>query len=242
MSSVDQTPFRKLARRLKINKPDWELLTQALTHKSYLGEMGMLQSNERLEFLGDSIVGLIVSEYLFARYSDRPEGELSKAKAVVVSEPILAESAKKIGIPDALLMGSGEASSGGRGRPSILADAFEAVVAAVYLIHGLEPTRVLLLKTLGPVIEDIEGEEHQRNYKSVLQELTQSRCKTIPIYTVLSSCGADHDKTFTVQVHLDGTLLGTGDGKSKKQAEQAAAEKALGNPLFELDRWKKGKL
>lgn len=236
---MGQTAFQRLARKLKINKPDWELLKQALTHKSYLGEMGWLSSNERLEFLGDSVIGLIVAEYLYATFGDKPEGELAKAKAVVVSEPILAETAKKIGIPDALLLSTSEDSSGGRGRSSILADAFEAVVAALYLTHGLEAAREFVLKGLGPIIEDIESEEHHRNYKSLLQELTQSLYKQAPQYSVVDASGADHDKTFTVQVHLDGSLLGAGEGKSKKQAEQAAAFEALQNPLFEVERWRK---
>jgi ribonuclease-3 len=235
---MGQTPFQKLARKLKIKKPDWDLLKQALTHKSYLGEQGWLSSNERLEFLGDSVLGLIVSEYLFKTFTDRPEGELAKAKAVVVSEPILADASKKIGIPDALLVSAGEDMSGGRGRSSILADAFEAVIAAIYLSHGLDAARDFILKSLGPVIEDIEGEEHQRNYKSVLQELTQSMYKKAPEYAVISEAGADHDKTFTVQVHIDHTLLGVGEGKSKKQAEQAAAFEALQSPLIEAERWR----
>lgn len=234
-----QTPFQKLARKLKITKPDWEVLRQALTHKSYLGEQGWLQSNERMEFLGDAVLGLVVSEFLFTTFGDRPEGELAKAKAVVVSEPILAECAKTVGIPDALLMSTGEDMSGGRGRSSILADAFEAVVAAVYLSHGLDAAREFILKSLGPIIEDLEGEEHHRNFKSVLQELTQSLYKKAPQYSVVEESGADHDKTFTVQVHLDGSLLGAGEGKSKKQAEQAAAYEALQNPLLEVERWRK---
>jgi len=236
---MGQTPFQRLARKLKIKKPDWDLLKQALTHKSYLGEQGWLQSNERLEFLGDSVLGLVVAEYLYRIYADRPEGELAKAKAVIVSEPILAETAKKIGIPDALLLSSGEDASGGRGRSSILADAFEAVVAAMYLIEGLDPTREFILKSLGPVIENIEGEEHHRNYKSVLQELTQSLYKRAPEYRVVNESGADHDKTFTVQVEIEHTLLGAGEGKSKKQAEQAAAFEALQSPLLEAERWRK---
>ena len=235
---MGQTPFQRLARKLKIEKEDEDLLRQALTHKSYLGEVSQQASNERLEFLGDSVIGLVVSEHLFARFGEKQEGELAKVKAVAVSESILAESAKTAGIPPALLLSTGEESSGGRARPSILSDAFEAVVAAVYLSLGLDAAREFVLKSLGPILVDIEGEEHKRNFKSILQELTQSVYKKAPKYTVATEAGADHDKTFTVEVQLDGKILGHGDGKSKKQAEQAAAYQALQHPMFKPKRGK----
>lgn len=209
------------------------LLEQALTHKSSLGETNLLKSNERLEFLGDSILGMIVSEHLFSKYMEKQEGELAKAKAVTVSEPILAEAAKKMGIAPALHMSAGEETSGGRERSSILADAFEAIVAAVYLSRGLEAARELVLDALGPLLEDIEREEHHRNFKSVLQEISQSLYKRAPKYVVLEESGLDHDKTFVVEARLDGESLGHGTGKSKKQAEQAAAMESLKHPMFE---------
>ena len=229
---MPQTPLQKLSRRLKMTKEHSELLRQALTHKSFMGESCQLCSNERLEFLGDSVLGMVVSEHLYARFTEKREGELAKAKAVAVSEPILAEAAKKIGIPDALLLSAGEESSGGRSRPSILADAFEAVIAAVYLGRGYDAAREMILKALGPILEDVEREEHRRNFKSVLQELSQSLYKRAPKYVVVCESGADHDKTFIVEVRLDGRPLGQGSGKSKKQAEQAAAYEALRSPGF----------
>jgi len=230
-----QSALDKIARKLRMKKDDLSLLQQALTHKSYLGEVADLESNERLEFLGDSVLGMIVAEHLFARFSERQEGELAKAKAVAVSEPILAEAAKRIGLAPGLLLSTGEEMSGGRDRTSILADAFEAVVAAVYLSEGLDAAGQLVLRALRPILEDIEREEHHRNYKSILQELSQSRYRKAPKYVVVSESGAAHDKTFVVEARLDGVPLGRGTGKSKKQAEQAAALDALEHPKFERE-------
>ena len=230
---MQQSPFQKLARKLKMTKEHSDILRQALSHKSFVGENCQLCSNERLEFLGDSVLGMVVSEHLYARFTEKREGELAKAKAVAVSEPILAEAAKKIGISEALFVSIGEESSGGRQRSSILADAFEAIIAAVYLSRGLEAAREMILKSLGPILEDVEREEHHRNFKSVLQELSQNLYKKAPKYVVVSESGADHDKTFVIEVRLDGKALGRGTGKSKKQAEQAAAFEALQSPVFE---------
>ena len=217
----------ELIRKFGIRLENIELLRQALTHRSYLGEIEGIQSNERLEFLGDAVLGLIVCEYLFTMYGDRSEGELAKAKAVAVSEPVLAEAAKDLGIDEFIFLSAGEEASGGRQRLSILSDTFEAVVAAVYLERGLEDARQLVLKALEQILEDIERKEHIRDYKSLLQELTQSIHKRAPEYFVISEAGADHDKTFIVEARLDAEVLGCGVGKSKKQAEQAAALEAL---------------
>jgi len=233
---MTQTPLQQIARKLKVKKEDLDLLRRALTHKSYLAEVSDLVSNERLEFFGDAVLGMIVSEHLFAKFSEKQEGELAKVKAVAVSEPILAEAANKMGIAPALFLSTGEEMSGGRARSSILADALEAVVAAVYLSQGLEAARKFVLKALGPILEDIEREEHHRNYKSILQELTQSLYRRAPKYVVVEESGADHDKTFIVEAQLDGSSLGCGTGKSKKQAEQAAALEALQHPELETKR------
>lgn len=229
---MSETALQRIARELNMEKDGFDILKQALTHKSYLGEVSQTESNERLEFLGDSVLGLIVSENLFSKFGEKPEGELAKAKAVAVSEPILAESAREMGLAEAIYMSSGEETSGGRDRSSILADAFEAVVAAIYLTQGLESARSFVLNALGSILSDIEREEHHRNYKSILQELSQSLFKRAPRYAVISESGADHDKTFIVEAQLDGNSLGQGSGKSKKQAEQAAAYEALQHPVF----------
>jgi ribonuclease-3 len=229
---MERTPFQKLARRLNVKRDGLDILRQALTHKSYLSEGSQFDSNERLEFLGDSVLGLVVSENLFSKFAKKSEGDLAKAKAVAVSEPILADAAKKIGFSEAILMSSGEEASGGRSRSSILADSFEAIVAAIYLAQGLDAARDFILKALGSILHDIEGEEHHRNFKSALQELSQSLFKKAPKYVVISESGADHDKTFVIEAQIEGKPLGRGAGKSKKQAEQAAAQEALGHPAL----------
>lgn len=219
--------LRELTKVLGIEFENLELLRQALTHRSYLGEVEGVESNERLELLGDAVLGLVVSEHLFTRYTERTEGELAKAKAVAVSEPILAQAAKDLGIDAAILLSSGEEASGGRERLSILSDTFEAVVAAIFLTEGLDAARRFVLLALEQILEDIDRQEHIRDYKSLLQELTQSLHKKAPDYVVVSEEGADHDKTFVVEARLNSTILGRGVGKSKKQAEQAAALEAL---------------
>ena len=224
---LDELTLQAIADKLQIEMRDHSLLRQALTHRSYLGETAGAMSNERLEFLGDSILGTVVAEYLYAAFPDRPEGELAKAKAVAVSEPVLGESAKELGLTEMMLMSAGEEASGGRRRLSILADTFEALVAVIYLDCGLEAAREFILRALEPILIDIERKEHNRDYKSLLQEHTQGQHKKAPQYIVIDDVGADHDKTFTVEARLEEQVLGCGEGKSKKQAEQAAALEAL---------------
>lgn len=225
--ALNQKTLQNIARKLQVDIRDYALLQQALTHKSYLGEEAEALSNERLEFLGDSVLGLVVAEYLYTQFPDRTEGDLAKAKAVAVSEPVLAESAKNLGMPEMLLMSAGEEASGGRRRLSILADAFEALVAVIYLDCGLEAARQFILRALESILIDIERKEHIRDYKTLLQEHTQGLYKKAPRYFVIEERGADHDKTFVVEARLGDVKLGLGEGKSKKQAEQAAALQAL---------------
>lgn len=223
----DKKALQQIARKLHVDISDYALLQQSLTHRSFLGESGEALSNERLEFLGDSVLGVVVAEYLFTQFPDRFEGDLAKAKAVAVSEPVLAESAKNLGLPDMLLLSSGEEASGGRKRLSILSDAFEALVAVIYLDCGMDAARQFVLRALESILVDIERKEHIRDYKSLLQEHTQGIYKQAPSYVVIREVGADHDKTFSVEVRLEETVMGHGEGKSKKQAEQAAALHAL---------------
>ena len=225
--TIDQKTLQQITRQLQVDIRDYPLLQQSLTHRSFLGESAQAMSNERLEFLGDSVLGIVVAEYLYTKFPDRTEGELAKAKAVAVSEPILGESAKNMGLSDMLLMSAGEEASGGRKRLSILADAFEALVAVIYLDCGLEAARQFILRALESILVDIERKEHIRDYKTLLQEHTQGIYKKAPRYVVLDEKGADHDKTFLIEARLDENVLGRGEGKSKKQAEQAAALRAL---------------
>ena len=227
MTSLDTKSLKKIARKLQVDISDYALLQQSLTHRSYLGEAGDALSNERLEFIGDSVLGVVVAEYLYTQFPDRAEGDLAKAKAVAVSEPVLAESAKSLGLADMILMSTGEEASGGRKRLSILSDAFEALVAVIYFDCGMDAARQFVLRALESILVDIERKEHIRDYKSLLQEHTQGIYKRAPRYVVVSEQGADHDKTFSIEVALDEVVMGRGEGKSKKQAEQAAALQAL---------------
>jgi ribonuclease-3 len=205
---------------------DLSLLERALTHRSASTDGGACH-NERLEFLGDSVVGLIVSEDLYRQNPGYTEGDLAKSKAYIVSEAVLADAAREIGLEEFLVLSAGEAATGGRKRRSILADAFEAVMAAVFLDRGIVQSRRLVRRLLKPATRDVASDCHRRDYKSALQERTQAQERTTPIYRILQEAGTEHDKTFTAQVFLGTRLLGAGDGKTKKEAEQAAARDAL---------------
>ncbi|MGI6082180.1 MAG: ribonuclease III [Limnochordia bacterium] len=204
---------------LPISEP---LLTMALTHKSYVAEHPGAVDNERLEFLGDAVIELAYTDYLYHTYPQRSEGELSAARAAAVSEPSLARFARGLGLGSHIRLGRGEEMSGGRQRDSLLADAFEAVVGAVYLEHGWDVAREFVISHLGsptlPLTTDNKGR---------LQELLQASSKQTPSYHVLKESGPDHDKVFVVEVVHRGRRLGRGTGRSKKEAEQKAAEEAL---------------
>ena len=215
-----------LAAKLGITLRRPSLLRQALTHKSAEQELH-LPSNERLEFLGDSVLDLVLAEYLYRGHPELAEGDLTKLKAVAVSEPVLAAVASEIGLGRYLLLAKGEEQTGGRDRNSILADAMEALFAAVYLDRGLRLTRGLILRLLGGQLEAIERREHEPDYKTLLLEKIQEIHRTPPTYRVVSQAGPDHDRTFVAEVRIGRKVLGSGQGKSKKQAEQAAARQAL---------------
>lgn len=207
---------------VKFNNLD--LLTQALTHRSYLNENARVTvSNERLEFLGDSVLSLLTSQELFARFPLYPEGELTNMRSALVQTRTLAKIAKNLNLGESLLMSKGEERSGGRENISILADAFEAVLGAVFLDSGLETARLFLGKHLFPLIDTIQIYD----FKSKLQELVQEKEKVAPTYQVVKETGPDHDKLFTVIVLAGRRELGQGEGKSKQEAEQEAARIAL---------------
>jgi ribonuclease-3 len=216
-----------LQERLGVRLSNPELLVLALTHRSYLGETTVHESNERLEFLGDSVIGLVVAEHLFTAREDWTEGDLSRAKAVAVSQPTLADAARGLELQDVMRLSTGERQSGGFNRSSILSDMFEALVGVIHVDQGFQEARSFVLRTLAGVLDSLTSGEHAQDHKSLLQQLVQSRSRTTPHYTVLEETGADHDKTFTIQVLVEGRVLGRGVGKSKKQAEQMAAHEAL---------------
>ncbi|MFC1566885.1 ribonuclease III [bacterium] len=200
-----------------------ELLKKALTHKSYAIEQGISFDNERLEFLGDTILSLIVSEYLFNKFKDAPEGTLTKIRAKIVSKSNLILWAESIELGKYLYLGRGEELTKGRIKASNLANAFEALIAAVFLDQGMDEVKQFILKFL----ELIDIENLEQDYKSLLQEIIQKKYKQIPIYKILSEKGPAHDKLFKINVMVQEEILGQGQGKSKKKAETNAAKNAL---------------
>lgn len=203
-----------------------ELLKTALTHSSYANENRLPRDNERLEFLGDSVLGFVTAEYLFEEYSTRPEGELTKLRAAVVCEKSLFKFAEKIDLGEHIYMGKGEEHSGGRKRPSIVSDAFEAVIAAMYLDGGVEVVKPYIL---GFIKDAVKREASFKDNKSLLQEEIQKNKGNTIVYEEVGESGPDHEKVFAFVVKLNGEIVGKGEGKSKKEAEQAAAGNALAN-------------
>jgi ribonuclease-3 len=210
---------------------DPTLLCHALTHRSSLGNNGDGEpgpcSNERLEFLGDSVLELVVNDYLYRRYPDLQEGELTKMKSLLVSRGVLAEQAKRLDLGQYLFMSDAERGSGGSFRASILADGFEAVIGSLYLDGGLPVAGRFVQTNLLDDVDFILGSRSHINFKSVLQETIQEKLKTYPRYRIVSETGPDHRKVFTVEVTVKGEQLGLGKGTNKKRAEQAAAKHAL---------------
>ncbi len=203
------------------------LLQNALTHSSYANERwhNSLLSNERLEFLGDSVLGMLVAEYLYRTFPDRPEGELTRMRADMVCETTLAGAANRIGLGEHLLLGHGEQRFGGRQRDSILADAMESVIAAAFLDGGLEAAKGIVRRFI--LVEVPVKKLHNADYKTQLQELVQQKKNQTLSYALVEERGPDHDKEFTVEVSLNGTVVGRGAGSSKKRAEQQAACAAI---------------
>ena len=208
---------------------DPALLQAALYHSSYANEHrgAHIASNERLEFLGDAVLGFVTAEHLYKRHPDLPEGDLTRIRAALVCEESLHEVAQTLSLGDHLCLGKGEEQGGGRRRPSILADATESVFAAVYLDGGIEAARELIHRVLLDKEREELVEERRRDYKTELQELVQRRPEQVLRYEMTGTSGPDHDRVFSFRVLLNGQVAGTGEGRSKKEAEQAAARCAL---------------
>ena len=202
------------------------LLQNALTHSSYANERwhNSLKSNERLEFLGDSILGMVVAEYLYNTFPDRPEGELTRMRADMVCEKSLAAVAARIELGRHLMLGNGEERFGGRNRDSILADAVESVIAASFLDGGMEAAKQLIHTF---ILDAPVKKQHNSDYKTALQELVQQKKNQVLSYVLVGESGPDHEKRFEVEVSLNGKVIGVGTGSSKKRAEQMAAKAAL---------------
>ncbi len=198
-----------------------------MRHPSVAGEP-VRESYERLEFFGDSILGMVIAEYLFEKFPDWDQGRLSKAKATIVQETPLAETARKLGLERFIQIGNSDPSGNVSIRNSVLADVFEALIAAIYIEQGLAVARWFVLEHLHPYLEQVaRGEIATTDYKSRLQEITQAKWRQTPTYRVVSEIGEAHEKTFVVEVLLDDEIMGTGTGKSKKEAEQSAAREAI---------------
>lgn len=224
---MDEASLDKLEERLRVKFKDRSRLLQALTHRSAVAAENSLGSNERMEFLGDSVVGLVIGEYLYTHYPDYTEGSLAKAKSYIVSETSLADAAQALGLEEFVQLSAGEAASGGRRRRSILSDAFEALIAAVYLDCGIRTARRIVRTALQTTIAESASDKHRRDFKSALQEHTQASERQTPTYRIALEEGRDHDKTFFAEAIIGDRVIGSGSGKSKKEAEQAAACAAL---------------
>ncbi|MFH0926750.1 MAG: ribonuclease III [bacterium] len=221
---------------------DINLLNHTLTHKSYANELRKFQeveNNERLEFLGDSVLGLIISDFLFKEFPEYPEGELSKIKSYIVSEAALAELARNIQLGDYLLLGKGENQTGGRDKSSILSDAFEALIAGIYIDGKFEKIYEWIITLFKEKIKSFTCGEKIFDYKTQLQEYTQAKLSCIPGYRITSENGPEHERMFEIQLYLNGSYISSGQGKSKKEAEQEAArtgfEKLLALASPEID-------
>ena len=221
--------MEKLEEKIGYEFKNKDLLKNALTHSSYANESHDKRtvSNERLEFLGDSVLGIITSDYIFRLYTDIPEGELTKLRASLVCEQALHEVAMDIGLSEFLLLGHGEETGGGRFRPSIMADAVEAVIGAMYLDGGMEPASRFVLGFVKPNAAVYSRHKSFTDYKTMLQEIVQKNHQETLKYRLRAESGPDHNKSFEMEVLLNSNVIAYGEGHSKKEAEQAAAREAL---------------
>lgn len=221
--------FKSFEKKISYKFKDKQLLEQAFTHRSYLNENRQpgRQHNERLEFLGDAVLELIVTEFLFAKYPDKTEGELTAVRAALVNTQSISSAATALGMNDYLLLSRGESKDTGRARQIILANAFEALIGAIYLDKGYKPATAFIAEQLFNRADEIVEKRLWQDAKSRFQEVAQEKTSITPSYQMLQQTGPDHDKRFVVGVFLGTEKVAQGDGQSKQEAEQAAAEKAL---------------
>lgn len=228
ISSERRKRLQAFERQAGIKFRSMELLNLAFAHRSFANEaVEEVDNNERLEFLGDSVLGLVVAEYLFENLTDRAEGDLAKIKSFVVSEDSLAEVARRIQIDSFILIGKGEECSGGRNKKALLADCLEAVIGAFFVDSGFRPARKFVLKHIVPEIDKVLEDRHRKDYKTLLQEHVQKTYKTYPRYNLVKKTGPDHNKTFWIEVVVNDKSYGPGKGANKKEAEQHAAAVAF---------------
>ncbi|MBP8951270.1 MAG: ribonuclease III [Armatimonadetes bacterium] len=228
----DETRWRAVREKLGLPETvSLQTLAAAFTHTSFAREAGLGPSvaNQRLEFLGDAVLDLILVEHLYRAYPTAPEGNLTKMKAYAVRASTLARVARQLGLGEHMLLGKGEEDTGGRGKTSLLEDCMEAVVGAVYLSTDLETTRDFVMTVFAPVLESMTSSEQIHDHKTELQELLQERTKQTPSYVTVDTLGPAHDRTFVVEVRFRGMTIGSGEGSSKQAAQQQAAREALDN-------------
>ncbi|MDO8494475.1 MAG: ribonuclease III [Deltaproteobacteria bacterium] len=229
MTKEEKTALKIFEKKLGYAFKKIAFLKQALTHKSYTNEMKLSPQdhNERLEFLGDAVLELSVSHLLVENYPDAPEGDLSKWRAAIVNESKLAELAGKIDLGKHLFLGKGEDLSGGREKPSLVSDAFEAVLGAIFIDRGFKKATAVVEKHFSKIVAEIGEEGFAKDYKTRFQEMVQSKFRTVPRYELVNTVGPDHKKTFEVNLYVGNELVGVGKGMTKKGAEQDAAQNAL---------------
>lgn len=230
LSKERKSQLIKFCKSVKISFNNLDLLNQAFCHRSITNEVKYFKNNERLEFLGDSVLGMVTASYLYNHY-DIVEGDLAKIKSVVVSEKILSEIALEINIQNLLILGKGEEKSGGRKKPAILADCMEAIIGAYYLDSGFKSVEKYVLSFMIPQIEKV-FDSGIKDYKTILQEKFQKISKMCPRYELISKTGPEHAQVFSVVVHLNDMTYGPCSGNSKKQAEQEVAKLALKSGTF----------
>lgn len=220
---------REFKSRFSLSFRNKDLLLKALKHRSYLivSKEDKIHSNERLEFLGDSILNFILTEYLYENYPQKTEGQLSKMKSILVSKKVLAATARKMELGQFILLNHGEEKTGGRNRASVLADTVEAIIGAIYLDRGLAHAKAFIYDFLIVDITKFMNNDDMRNYKSELLELIQANSDKMPIYTIVQESGPEHNKMFYIEVHYEDRKIGNGQGLSKKAAEQDAAKSAV---------------
>jgi len=229
LTSEQKKRLKEFEKRLGISFKKKEHLFRALTHKSFVNEKNnpVRDHNERYEFLGDAVLELAISHILMGSFPQYPEGELSKIRAAIVNERQLAEIARKIGLSDYLNLGKGEEMTGGRSKPSLLSDAFEAVLGGIYLDRGFDKAKKLIECLFSDILNNVGTKDFYKDYKTRLQEVVQARFRTIPKYKVARESGPDHRKIFEVDLFIANERYGVGRGSSKKIAEQNAARAAL---------------
>lgn len=229
MSTSNPEPPEQLEKTLGLTFSDRGLLIEALVHRSYLHEHpdSALPSNERLEFLGDAVLSLVIAEHIFHRYPEKGEGTLTSIRAAVVKAPALARMAAALRLGDYVLMSRGEEAGGGRSRAAILASSYEALIGAMHIDQGLDATRRFILAQFEPVLAEVVRDRLDRDDKSKLQETVQGLLGITPVYRIVTIAGTHHEPLFTVEVSVGGQVMGRGEGRNKREAEQLAAAEAL---------------